>query len=140
MTKDRLTPLQYLAVGLLFTGEKSGREIREAIAQRGTRLDRAGLCRLMQRLVWQKSAVVRREERVIGGRVSRECYYRATSQGVERWQRTRAFFTALPEAPPDFEPAPFVRDKAADEELQREFERIVFARIGHAVVMAGGRQ
>jgi hypothetical protein len=136
MAVEQLTSLQYLAVGLLFTGEKSGREIRDAMVQRGVSLHRTGLCRLMQRLVWQKSVVVRRQERVIGGRVSRECYYRATVSGAERWEQTRAFYSGLPQPPAEFEPAPYVRDATGDREFQQELERFILARLGRAALAA----
>ena len=103
MKLPELTPLQFVALHLLFHGAKTGRELRRELAARGLSAEPPTFSRLMIRL--QTGAYVQRDTfiEVIGGRTLRQRSYRLTDLGLIVWNATQEFYASLPPAPPELE-------------------------------------
>lgn len=102
MSLPELTPLQFAALSLLFSGEKTARQLREQLESRGGPKTPAAFSQLMGRLQKGTYIVAGRECRA--DRRASQCRYRVTDLGVIVWQATRKFYASFPPPPPDLEP------------------------------------
>ena len=98
MKLPELTSLQYLVVHLLFTGEKTGTELRKTLRKLGVQRSPGAFSRLMGRLAMGACVKARYVQRTRGGRAQRECRFAATDYGVLQWMAAREFYASL--APP----------------------------------------
>jgi DNA-binding PadR family transcriptional regulator len=90
-----ISPLQFLALGMLLGGEQSGRALRAEAKRFGVRRSRAAFYQFMARLE-RSGFVVGRYEVVEGGdqRVT-ERRYAITAAGRRAWHEARAFNEAV---------------------------------------------
>lgn len=107
-----ITALQFAAISLLFSGEKTGREIRQHLEKWDGPRTSAAFSQLMDRL--RKSALVdgMREGRP-GERFS-ECRYCVTDLGVILWQEAQQFYAGFAPPPPELEPVETIEVEFAD--------------------------
>jgi hypothetical protein len=98
MKLPELTSLQYLVVHLLFTGEKTGTELRKTLRKLGVQRSPGAFSRLMGRLAMGACVKARYAQKIRGGRAQRECRFAATDYGVLQWMAAREFYASL--APP----------------------------------------
>ena len=126
MTLPKLTPLQYLVVSLLFSGEKSTRQLRDALAALEIRARESAFHRVLQRMRLSLVVNVRRQELRVAGRAGSEYYYQVTDHGLALWQAARQFYLGCPEPPPDLQPvaAGYVTDEEFRCKLNEAFQRI----------------
>jgi DNA-binding PadR family transcriptional regulator len=89
-----ISHLQYLALGVLMTGERPGRAIRDTIAGFGVRRSRAAFYQFMARL--ERDGLVEGwyAQVEIGDQMVTERRYAITAVGQRAWAQTRSFFEA----------------------------------------------
>jgi DNA-binding PadR family transcriptional regulator len=87
-----LSHLQFLALGVLLSGEEPGRVIRDVVADYGVRRTGAAFYQLMARL--ERDGLIEGwyEPIVVGDQSVRERRYRITTAGSRAWRQTRAFY------------------------------------------------
>ena len=90
-----LSPLQFLALGVILPGDAPGRAIRAAAADHGVRSTGAAFYQLMARL--ERDGLVEGwyEAITVGGQPAKERRYRITRAGAAAWRQTRAFYEAV---------------------------------------------
>ena len=90
-----LSHLQFLALGVILSGEEPGRVIRDVVADYGVRRTGAAFYQLMARL--ERDALVEGwyEPLVVGDQTVRERRYRITAAGTRAWRQTRAFYETV---------------------------------------------
>jgi DNA-binding PadR family transcriptional regulator len=93
-----ISPLQFLALGMLLGGEQSGRRIREEARRYGVRRSRAAFYQFMARL--ERDGLVEGRYEVVQGSEQRvtERRYAITAAGRRAWQGARAFHEAVERA------------------------------------------
>jgi DNA-binding PadR family transcriptional regulator len=87
--------LQYLALGVLLTGEQAGRSMRAAVARFGVRRSGAAFYQFMARLERDGLAEGWYEQITVGDQLVTERRYRITAAGAKTWKETRAFYEAV---------------------------------------------
>ena len=91
-----LTPLQYLALHLLFVGRQSGDELRRTLRLLGRAQSRTAFSHLMARLVESNHVDPQSAARTDGGHtVHSAAAYEITDQGVLDWTAARKFYVNL---------------------------------------------
>ena len=90
-----LTHLQFLVLGILLSGQQSGRAIRQTIEQYGIRRSAPAFYQMMARL--ERDAMVDGwyEQVKIGDQAVTERRYRTTAAGARRWERAYAFYEGV---------------------------------------------
>jgi DNA-binding PadR family transcriptional regulator len=90
-----LTHLQFLVLGVLLSGEQSGRAIRQAIEQYGVRRSAPAFYQMMSRL--ERDGMVQGwyEQAKVGDQAVTERRYRTTAAGVRMWQSSCAFYEGV---------------------------------------------
>ena len=86
-----LSHLQFLALGVLLTGDEPGRVIRDVVASYGVQRTGAAFYQLMARM--ERDGLIEGwyEPIVVGDQTVRERRYRITASGARAWRQTRAF-------------------------------------------------
>lgn len=90
-----LTHLQFLVLGVLLTGEQSGRTIRRAIDEYGVRRSSPAFYQMMARLERDGMVEGWYEQIQAGDQAVTERRYRATAAASRTWNRTRAFYEGI---------------------------------------------
>ncbi len=90
-----LTHLQFLVLGVLLTGEQSGRAIRRAIEEYGICRSAPAFYQMMARL--ERDGIVEGwyEQVKVGDQAVTERRYRATPAASKMWTQARAFYEAV---------------------------------------------
>src|SRR5258708_38749829 len=90
-----LTQLQFLVLGILLSGEQSGRAIRQAIEEYRIRRSAAAFYRMMARL--ERDGLVEGwyEQVTVGDQAVTERRYRATVAGVSMWETSYSFYAGV---------------------------------------------
>ena len=90
-----ISPLQFLALGMLLNGERPGREIRAESKRFGVRHTRAAFYQFMARL--ERDGLVEGRYEAVQGAEQRvtERRYAITAAGRRAWQGARAFHEAV---------------------------------------------
>lgn len=90
-----LSHLQFLALGVLLTGNEPGRVIRDVVASYGVRRTGAAFYQLMARL--ERDGLIEGwyEPIVVGDQAVRERRYRITAAGSRAWRQTRSFYETV---------------------------------------------
>ena len=90
-----ISHLQYLALGVLLSGELPGRALRAAVARFGVRRTSAAFYQFMSRL--ERDGLVEGwyEQVQAGDQMVTERRYRITAAGRKAWTETHAFFEAV---------------------------------------------
>jgi hypothetical protein len=104
MSLPPLTPLQFLVTSLLFTGPKSGAELRRSLKEMKINISPSALSRLMTRLEWMWHIHRQYVMHAVADRNVRQCTFAVTDYGVKLWTQTRQFYLQLSPPPPDFVP------------------------------------
>ena len=96
-----LSHLQFLALGVLLTGDEPGRVIRDVVAAYGAQRTGAAFYQLMARL--ERDGLVEGwyEPIVVGDQAVRERRYRLTPAGARAWRQTRSFYESVASAAAD---------------------------------------
>ncbi|MDF2771463.1 MAG: hypothetical protein K0S86_957 [Geminicoccaceae bacterium] len=90
-----LSHLQFLALGVLLTGDEPGRVIRDVVGAYGVQRTGAAFYQLMARL--ERDGLVEGwyEPIVVGDQAVRERRYRLTPTGARAWRQTRSFYETV---------------------------------------------
>lgn len=91
----QLSHLQFLALGVLLTGDEPGRVIRDVVATYGVQRTGAAFYQLMARL--ERDGLIEGwyEPVVVGDQTVRERRYRVTAAGARAWRQTRSFYETV---------------------------------------------
>jgi len=90
-----LTHLQFLVLGVLLSGQQSGRAIRQAIEQYGIRRSAPAFYQMMARLERDGMVEGWYEQVKIGDQAVTERRYRSTAAGSKMWERAYAFYQGV---------------------------------------------
>ena len=90
-----LPHLQFAVLGVLGSGKRSGRQVREELRSLGVEKTGPAFYRLMLRLEEADLVEGWYEQEVVDGQIFRERVYRARSAGIRAWERTRVFHLAV---------------------------------------------
>jgi DNA-binding PadR family transcriptional regulator len=88
-----ITHLQFVVLGLLRAGEKTGRHIRRALARHGVRRSAPAFYQMMARLEDARFVSGEYDQKIVDGQIIKERRYSLTPQGEAAWSATRAFYT-----------------------------------------------
>ena len=90
-----LSHLQFLALGVLLSGDEPGRVIRDVVAAYGVQRTGAAFYQLMARL--ERDGLIEGwyEPIVVGDQTVRERRYRLTPAGARAWRQTRSFYETV---------------------------------------------
>jgi DNA-binding PadR family transcriptional regulator len=91
----RLTHLQFLVLGLLGSGARPGRELREALAAHGVKRSAPAFYQLMARLERDRLVDGWYEQVTAGDQAVTERRYRIRAAGAKLWAEARDFYSAL---------------------------------------------
>src|ERR1700719_1972156 len=90
-----ITHLQFLVLGVLLSGEQSGRAIRRIIAGYGLRRSAPAFYQMMARMERDGMVEGWYEQVMAGDQAVTERRHRATASGSKLWPRTRAFYETV---------------------------------------------
>ena len=90
-----LTHLQFLVLGVLLSGQQSGRAIRQTIEQYGIRRSAPAFYQVMARLERDGMVDGWYEQVKIGDQAVTERRYRTTAAGSKMWERAYAFYQGV---------------------------------------------
>jgi DNA-binding PadR family transcriptional regulator len=90
-----ISHLQYLALGVLLTGDRAGRDVRDVVRRFGVRRSRAAFYQFMSRL--ERDGLIEGwyEQVQVGDQRVTERRYAITATGRRAWKETRAFHEAV---------------------------------------------
>jgi len=94
MPLPELTHLQFLVLTILMDGERSGREVREKLAEAGERKSGPAFYQFMARLEDAGFVEGWYDQKVVDGQSIKERRYRITGQGIRAWEDVRDFYLA----------------------------------------------
>ena len=89
-----ITHLQFLVMTILLDGDKSGRDLREMMAEEGVRKSGPAFYQMMARLEDEKFVRGWYEQKVIDGQIIKERRYEITGAGKRVCNDVRAFYEA----------------------------------------------
>jgi DNA-binding PadR family transcriptional regulator len=89
-----ITHLQFLLLAALMDGERSGRELREVLANEGERKSGPAFYQLMARMEDAKLVKGRYDQKVVDGQIIKERVYKVTGAGVGAFESVRDFYLA----------------------------------------------
>lgn len=87
----RLSHLQFLVLGTLLGGLRSGREIRDDLERFGVKRSGPGFYQLMARLEESGFVEGQYDQRIVESQIVRERSYRLSSAGRRAWHQCRRF-------------------------------------------------
>src|SRR3954463_14366694 len=87
-----ITHLQFVVLGLLRGGERTGRAIRKGLARHAVRRSGPAFYQMMARLEDARRVVGEYDQRVVEGQIIKERRYALTPAGDAAWSATRAFY------------------------------------------------
>src|ERR1051325_11018449 len=90
-----LTHLQFLVLGVLLSGQHSGRVIRQAIERYGMRRSAPAFYQIMARLERDGMVEGWYEQVKVGDQSVTERRYRATALGTKMWERSHSFYDGI---------------------------------------------
>ena len=88
-----ITHLQFVVLGLLRSGDKTGRHVRRALARHGVRRTAPAFYQMMARLEDARLVSGEYDQKIVDGQIIKERRYSLTPQGEAAWSATRAFYT-----------------------------------------------
>lgn len=102
MQLPRITHLQFLVLGILLDGVRTGREVRAALGENGVRKSGPAFYQLMARLEDAKFVTGTYHQQVIDGQIIKQRRYKVTAPGTRAWRASRDFYlSAIREYEPD---------------------------------------
>ena len=90
-----LTHLQFLVLGVLLSGQQSGRAVRQAIEHYGIRRSAPAFYQMMARLERDGMVEGWYEQVKVGDQSVTERRYRTTAAGSKIWERAYAFYEGV---------------------------------------------
>ena len=102
MRLPELTALQFAALSLLFSGEKTARELHEQLDKWDGPRTSAAFSQLVERL--RRATLIQGIREGQPGQRFSECRYRVTDLGLIVWEATRQFYAGFAPAPGDLQP------------------------------------
>jgi DNA-binding PadR family transcriptional regulator len=87
-----LTHLQFLVLGILRAGTRTGRHVRRALTRHGVRRTAPAFYQMMARLEDAQFVVGEYDQKVIDGQIIKERRYALTPKGDAAWTATRIFY------------------------------------------------
>src|SRR5262252_698265 len=90
-----LTHLQFLVLGVVLSGQQSGRAIRQTIEQYGIRRSAPAFYQMMGRLERDGMVEGWYEQVKVGDQAVTERRYRPTAAGSRMWNRAQAFYEGV---------------------------------------------
>jgi DNA-binding PadR family transcriptional regulator len=87
-----ITHLQFLVLGTLRGGTRSGHSVRKALARHGVRRSGPAFYQMMARLEDAGLVDGEYDQRVVAGQIIKERRYTLTAPGEVAWSSTRAFY------------------------------------------------
>lgn len=93
-----ITHLQFLVLGFLRGGDRTGRHVRRALARHGVRRTAPAFYQMMARLEDARFVSGEYDQKIVDGQIIKERRYSLTPQGEAAWSATRAFYTDAIEA------------------------------------------
>lgn len=88
----RLSHLQFLVIGILGGVQRSGRQVREALARSEIKKSGPAFYQLMARLEDAGLVEGSYHQEVVVGQIIRERHYRVTADGAKAWTQSRDFY------------------------------------------------
>ncbi len=99
-----MSGLQFLTVGLLFAGPRSGRELRRRMKTAGAKIASSSFSRLMRRMEEANYLHAETEKGPAGCKLVRPRRFEVTDLGVAVWRQVREFYAAADGPPADLVP------------------------------------
>jgi DNA-binding PadR family transcriptional regulator len=90
-----LTHLQFLVLTVLLDGERSGRQVREKLAEAGENKSGPAFYQLMARLEDAKLVAGWYDQKVVEGQIIKERRYRIEAAGASAWDQQQKFYAEL---------------------------------------------
>src|SRR4051794_31933117 len=87
-----LTHLQFLVLGILRGGERTGHAVRKALARHGVRRSGPAFYQMMARLEDAGLAAGEYDQQILDGQIIKQRRYALTPRGDAAWSSTRAFY------------------------------------------------
>ena len=87
-----VTHLQFLVLGLLRGGTRTGHALRRGLARHGVRRSGPAFYQMMARLEDAGLAVGEYDQKIVGGQIIKERRYTLTPRGDAAWASTQAFY------------------------------------------------
>lgn len=91
----KFTHLQFLVLGILLSGERSGRDIRLAIEEFGVRNSAPAFYQMMARLERDEMVEGWYQQIKVGDQAVTERRYRATGKGAQTWEESYAYYDTI---------------------------------------------
>src|SRR3954453_19437281 len=93
-----ITHLQFIVLGLLRSGDKTGRHVRRALARHGVRRTAPAFYQMMARLEDARLVTGEYDQKIVDGQIIKERRYSLTPPGEAALTSTRAFYSDAIEA------------------------------------------
>src|SRR3954465_5855169 len=93
-----LTHLQFLVLGVLRGGPRTGRQVRRAVAGHDVRRTAPAFYQMMARLEDARFVAGEYDQKIVARQIIKERRYSLTPPGEAAWAATRAFYTDAIEA------------------------------------------
>ncbi len=87
-----ITHLQFLVLGLLRGGERTGHGLRKGLARHGIRRSGPAFYQMMARLEDAGLVAGQYDQKIVEGQIIKERRYGLTGRGEIAWGATRAFY------------------------------------------------
>jgi DNA-binding PadR family transcriptional regulator len=87
-----VTHLQFLVLGILRGGTRTGHAVRKALARHGVRRSGPAFYQMMARLEDAGFAAGEYDQKIVEGQIIKERRYTLTPRGDAAWAATRAFY------------------------------------------------
>jgi DNA-binding PadR family transcriptional regulator len=87
-----ITHLQFLVLGILRGGDRTGHAVRRALGRHGIRRSGPAFYQMMARLEDGGLVAGAYDQKIVDGQIIKERRYRLTAAGESAWMSTRAFY------------------------------------------------
>lgn len=87
-----ITHLQFLVLGILRGGDRTGHGVRKALGRHGVRRSGPAFYQMMARLEDAGFVAGEYDQKIVDGQIIKERRYTLTAAGESAWMSTRAFY------------------------------------------------
>jgi len=91
-----ITHLQFLILAILMDDTKTGRRVREELAEEGVKKSGPAFYQLMARLEDSRFLKGWYEQKIVDGQIIKERHYKLTGQGLKAIEQIQEFYFANP--------------------------------------------
>jgi len=88
-----ITHLQFLVLGMLRSGERTGRLVRRTLKRHGIERSGPAFYQMMARLEDAGLVAGEYDQKIVDGQIIKERRYSLTARGETAWTATRAFYS-----------------------------------------------